>query len=264
MGSFMIKKTRWLHKILHEATFIDDGALLFLTFIDIVLTVVFFIACSIDVLTMIALIMLGILIPLIKVRAWIKLKIAPALIWCLVTAFAGWSFMLTTISEQSELPPTPKYVTDAQSSLKTLQNQQAEFRNKNQRSNANAMQESIDKTQLVLDTANDKANKETSHIKALSVFGRIPTILTNPTAPLLIATVFYLAIFGGFEWTIYTIATDMGKTKPVQENEPIKRPSKKRKRPAKKPAKLEVSFVENGETKQKIPIPKYPAYEWQD
>ena len=128
------------------------------------------------------------------------------------------------------------------------------------------MQESIDKAQGVLDTANDKAAKETSHVKALSVFGRIPTILANPTAPLLIATVFYLAIFGGFEWTIFSIATDMGKTKPVQENvqENVQKTTKKRKRPAKKPTKLQVSFVDNGESNKEIPIPPYPGYRWQD
>ena len=140
-------KTRWLHNLLHKADFVDDGALLFLTLIDIVLTVVFFVACSIDVLTMIALIMLGILIPLVKVRAWIKLKFAPALIWAIITAFAGWSFMLSTISTQDEQPKVPQYVTDSKKSLDDLMTQQKDFRDKNQRSNANAMQESIDKAQ---------------------------------------------------------------------------------------------------------------------
>ena len=266
-------KTRWLHNLLHKSSFIEDGALLFLTFIDIVLTVVFFIACSIDILTMIALIFLGLLIPLIKVRAWIKLKFAPALIWAIVTGFAGWSFMLSTISTQDETPKPPTYLTEAKKSLDDLQTQQTDFRNKNQRTNANAMQESIDKAQVNYNKALEMASKEVSHVKALSVFGRLPTILSAPSIPLFIATAFYLVVFSGFEWTIYSIATDMGRTKPVQEKQQTepRKTKPKRKRTRKPAPKLEVAFVSNDAgpfeddpiiDEPAKEIPPYPAYQF--
>lgn len=267
-------KTRWLHNLLHKADFVDDGALLFLTFIDVVLTVVFFIACSIDLLTMIALIFLGLLIPLVKVRAWIKLKFAPALIWAIVTGFAGWSFMLSTISEQDSTPTVPTYVAESKKTLNDLQAQQTTFRNNNQRTNANAMQESIDKALANYNTALDKASKEVSHVKALSVFGRIPTIIAHPSAAIFIATVFYLIIFGGFEWTIFSIATDMGRNKPVQEKPPTepRKTKSKRKRTRKPVNKLEVAFVDNEqeifENDEPIdqdgqkPLDPFPAYQF--
>lgn len=206
-------KRRWLSEFLHRSEVIDDGALIFLTIIDIVLSVVFFIACSIDELTTIGMVMLGMLIPIIKVRSWIKRNFIPGLIWSIVTAFAGLSFMLTTIQTQDAIS-TPGYVLEAKTTLEKLQTQQSDFRNAGRRTDANAMQDSIDTAQGVLNAANEKANMEVSHVKALSVFGRIPLVFENPSAALLIATVFYLLIFGGFEWTIYTIATEMGKDVP--------------------------------------------------
>lgn len=255
-------KTRWLHNLLHKAGFIDDGALLLMTFIDMVLTVVFFIACSIDVLTMIALIALGLLIPIIKVRAWLKLKKTVAIIWACVTFFAGVNFMLTTITVQDE-QVVPAYVTEAKVGLKTLQDQQSAFRTANQRTNANAMQESIDKQQTVVNAAEDKASKEISHVKALSVFGRIPELF-NPSAEskaaIFIALIFYAVIFFGFESTIGTIALEMGRLKPEKETAPVVAAKTKPKRKRSPKSAPKPKIIEPPEELFEDPMPSLEDY----
>jgi hypothetical protein len=224
-----------LHKILHNADGIGDVSLIAFTLIDMVLAIVFFASLAVDTLTTIALCFFGFMASLGKIWARIeceKLKQRVyQVVWAgftIITFFGGVCFMMTTVQIGSDEPPKPAYVITANdeysaavSRLHALEAEQKVFLDKNQRTNAATYdQRIIDQNTLItvkneaMTVAGKRWETEwrgsNDKIKALSVFNRLPLILSQPSAALIIALLFFSIAFATLETVIYIMAGKIG------------------------------------------------------
>jgi hypothetical protein len=230
-----------LHKLLHNAGAIGDISLVSFTLIDMTLAIVFFASLSVDTATAIALCFFGVMASIGKIWARIEgektMEKVYFFVWIgftAITFFGGVCFMMTTVQIGSDAPPKPQYViiaeneyNESKATLVTLQKEQKEFLDKNQRTNAATYDQRIadenaiiDDKNIKLTAANDRLKSEWSgssdKIKALSVFNRLPLIMTAPSAALIIALIFFSIGFGTLETVIFVMAGKIGKEGMIQ------------------------------------------------
>jgi hypothetical protein len=200
------------------------SSLVVLTIVDFTSISIFFISISVDILTTIQFIALGLVAVLFKVRARARHQNVAWFFWAMLTFFGGFMFMMNTVIIQGD-DTKPEYVTRAESNyqgakdkLDDLLFQQSDYRSKNQRSLAMSMEASIEKARETMNEASKEATQaEERHriepgkkIRAIEIFARIPYIFKNPTPELFIAASFFIVLFSSVELSIFSIAGEIG------------------------------------------------------
>lgn len=234
----MKKKRSLLKKVysyLHDDQGIAMGSLVVLTAVDLVGITIFLISISVDALTMVQFVALGVVSVLFKVRARIKRQNVAWFFWALISFFGGLMFTLNTVVIQGD-DQKPAYVQRAESAytsatdvLDDLMDQQSIMRAENRRSAAIEMEPSIEAARSTVDIRMKEAEdaehrwrqEPKKEIRAIDIFARIPYVLKNPSAALLIAAAFFVILYMSIEASIFAIAGEIGRTEKKQA--PVRR-----------------------------------------
>jgi len=216
---------------IHDDLIVAMTSLLILSVVDLIGINAFLLSITVDAFTTAQFVALSFVAVFFKVIARSKRQNGAWFFWTLITFFGGFMFMINTIVIQGD-DQKPAYVSRAESAYRSagdeldrLLKQQEDMRSaeNNRLTAARDMEPSITAARSDLDTRRKEVETAEARWKAepeikpraLDIFGRIPYIMRNPSSAIIIASIFFIVFYGSIEWSIFTIAGEIGR--PVEK-----------------------------------------------
>jgi hypothetical protein len=213
------------------------SSLLILSGVDLIGINAFLLSIAVDVFTTVQFVALSFVAVFFKVVARSKGQNGAWFFWTVITFFGGFMFMINTIVIQGD-DQKPTYVIRAESAYRTagesldaLLLDQEEMRKPevNRLSAARDMEPTISDARVFLESRSKDLEAAESRWKsepekkprALDIFGRIPYIMSHPSPSIIIASIFFIVFYGSIEWSIFTIAGEIGRIE--KKPEPVRR-----------------------------------------